>query len=62
MLVNENTTSKILNEKTAKITNACLESSHYPNAETLLSIATIEKRENLVKVKSLDELAKKLGL
>ncbi len=45
-----------------EMTEECLYSNHYPNKETQKSIENIEKGENLVEIKSLEELRKKLGL
>jgi len=45
-----------------ELTDACLQSNHYPNKETLKALKDIEEGKNLTKYESLEDFAKKLGL
>ena len=45
-----------------RISDACLDSDHKPNKETLKSIKNIEVGKNITEIKSLEALAKKFGL
>ena len=45
-----------------ELSEECILSDHYPNKETLKTIANIEKGKNLEEVKNLKNLFKKLGL